>query len=55
MPPEAVRYCGRLFSEQEMRLIRAIIAEDPNRHRFSPLQQVHVAERSPLAACQPDN
>ena len=43
MPPEAVRYCGRLFSEQEMRLIRAIIAEDPNRHRFA-LSQV-VCER----------
>ena len=41
--PEAVRYCGRLFSEQEMRLIRAIIAEDPNRHRFA-LSQV-VCER----------
>ena len=43
MSPEAVRYCGRLFSEQEMRLIRAIIAEDPNRHRFA-LSQV-VCER----------
>ena len=43
MPPEAVRYCGRLFSEQEMRLIRAIIVEDPNRHRFA-LSQV-VCER----------
>ena len=43
MPPEAVRYCGRLFSEQEMRLIRAIIAEDPSRHRFA-LSQV-VCER----------
>ena len=28
-------YCGRLFSEQEMQLIRAIIAEDPSRHRFA--------------------
>ena len=35
MPPEAVRYCGRLFSEQEMQLIRALIAEDPPRHRFA--------------------
>ena len=35
MPPEALRYCGRLFSEQEMRLIRTIIAEDPSRHRFA--------------------
>ena len=35
MPPEAVRYCGRLFSEQEMQLIRTIIAEDPSRHRFA--------------------
>ena len=43
MPPEAVRYCGRLFSEQEMRLIRTIIAEDPSRHRFA-LSQV-VCER----------
>ena len=43
MPPEAVRYCGRLFSEQEMRLIRAIIAEDSSRHRFA-LSQV-VCER----------
>ena len=43
MPPEAVRYCGRLFSEQELRLIRAIIAEDPRRHRFA-LSQV-VCER----------
>ena len=29
MPPEAVRYCGRLFSEQELQLIRTIIADDP--------------------------
>ena len=43
MPPEAVRYCGRLFSEQEMRLIRTIIAEDSSRHRFA-LSQV-VCER----------
>ena len=43
MPPEAVRYCGRLFSEQDMRLIRTIIAEDPSRHRFA-LSQV-VCER----------
>ena len=43
MSPEAVRYCGRLFSEQEMRLIRAIIAEDSSRHRFA-LSQV-VCER----------
>ena len=43
MPPEAVRYCGRLFSEQELQLIRTIIAEDPSRHRFA-LSQV-VCER----------
>ena len=39
MPPEAVRYCGRLFSEQELQLIRTIIAEDSSRHRFA-LSQV---------------
>ena len=43
MPPEAVRYCGRLFSEQELQLIRTIIAEDSSRHRFA-LSQV-VCER----------
>ena len=43
MPPEAVRYCGRLFSEQELLLIRTIIAEDSSRHRFA-LSQV-VCER----------
>ena len=43
MPPEAVRYCGRLFSEQELELIRTIIADDPSRHRFA-LSQV-VCER----------
>ena len=43
MPPEAVRYCGRLFSEQELELIRTIIAEDSSRHRFA-LSQV-VCER----------
>ena len=35
MPPEARRYCGRLFSAPELELIRAIIAEDPSRHRFA--------------------
>ena len=43
VPPEAVRYCGRLFSEQELQLIRTIIAEDSSRHRFA-LSQV-VCER----------
>ena len=43
MPPEALRYCGRLFSAQELQLIRAIIAEDPSRHRYA-LSQV-VCER----------
>ena len=33
MPPEAVRYCGRLFSAQELQLIRALIAADPSRSR----------------------
>ena len=33
MPPEAVRYCGRLFSAQELQLIRNIIAADPSRSR----------------------
>ena len=37
------RYCGRLFSEQELQLIRTIIADDPSRHRFA-LSQV-VCER----------
>ena len=41
MPPEAaVRYCGRLFSAQEMQLIRTLIAEDPSRHRFALSQLV---------------
>ena len=43
VPPEALRYCGRLFSAQELQLIRAIIAEDPSRHRYA-LSQV-VCER----------
>ena len=33
VPPEAVRYCGRLFSAQELQLIHALIAEDPSRSR----------------------
>ena len=33
MPPEAVRYCGRLFSAQQLQLIRALIAEDASRSR----------------------
>ena len=36
-------HCGRLFSEQELELIRTIIAEDSSRHRFA-LSQV-VCER----------
>ena len=38
VPPEAVRYAsGRLFSEQELQLIRTIIAEDSSRHAVRPL------------------
>ena len=33
--PEAVRYCGREFSAQELELIRSLIAEDPSRHRLA--------------------
>ena len=35
VPPDALRYCGRLFSKQEMQQIRAIIAEDSVRHRLA--------------------
>jgi len=28
-----VRYCGRDFSEKEMRIIRALIADNPQQHR----------------------
>ena len=35
MPPEALRYCRRLFSEREMQQVRAIIAEDRSRHRLA--------------------
>ena len=30
-----MRYCAREFSAQELRLIRAMIAEDPSRHRLA--------------------
>ena len=28
-----VRYCGRDFSEKEMRIIHALIADNPQQHR----------------------
>ena len=50
MPPEAVRYCGRLFSAQELQLIRALIAADPSRSRAALSRLVWRAAR--LAPCQ---